>query len=151
MCRINVTAELVFYVIKFVAFDLHETPFQIPLDEPPQRHVSHVFWDLEKFCIVEVWSSQCPLVVVSFYVVEVASKSSLREVYISTILILVSLNKFSSAVCHGISIFCYVSARWWFGKASWRVYKNVDEGGSIWCCAWHHLFLLAPVYRRRQL
>jgi hypothetical protein len=36
-----------FCIIKLVAFDLHEADFQIPLDEPPQRHVSHVFWELE--------------------------------------------------------------------------------------------------------
>jgi hypothetical protein len=35
-----------FCIIKLVAFDLHKVDFQIPLDEPPQRHVSHVFWEL---------------------------------------------------------------------------------------------------------
>jgi hypothetical protein len=32
-----------FPIMKLAAFDLHEALFQIPLDEPPQRHVSHVF------------------------------------------------------------------------------------------------------------
>jgi hypothetical protein len=46
-----------FCIIKFEAFDIHEAHFQIPLDEPPQRHVSHVFWEPKEFCNVEGWFS----------------------------------------------------------------------------------------------
>lgn len=149
LCSINVTAELVFYVIKFAVFIYTKLLFRYRWMSRHRGMLAMYSKKSRNFAIVEAWSCQCPLVV-SFYVVEVASKSPPPEVYIDCFWSsLVSKKSRLPFLFLTAYRFCYVSAQWWYGEASWRVYNNVDEGRSIRCGAWHHLLLLAPVYRRQ--